>query len=159
MDKTLAPQKTSNPTVTECSQSSLSFARHFRRQVSAQFDGGVISSDGGALRGGAGADRGADPEAWPQVRIIVRGDSGFCRDELMSWCEEKGVDYVLGLARNERLREMIAEQMGAAAERQQRTGKPARVFTEFEYQTRRSWSRARRVVAKAEQLAVKENPR
>ena len=77
----------------------------------------------------------------------------------MSWCEENGVDYVLGLARNERLREMIAEQMGAAAERQQRTGKPARVFTEFEYQTRRSWSRARRVVAKAEQLAGKENPR
>ena len=66
---------------------------------------------------------------------------------------------MLGLARNERLREMIAEQMGAAAERQQRTGKPARVFTEFEYQTRRSWSRARRVVAKAEQLAGKENPR
>ncbi len=69
------------------------------------------------------------------------------------------MDYVLGLARNERLREMIAEQMGAAAKRQQRTGKPARVFTEFEYQTRRSWSRARRVVAKAEQLAGKENPR
>ena len=98
-------------------------------------------------------------EAWPEVRIIVRGDSGFYRDELMSWCEEKGVDYVLGLARNERLREMIAEQMAAAAERQQRTGKPARVFTEFQYQTRRSWSRARRVVAKAEQLAGKENPR
>ena len=96
-------------------------------------------------------------EAWPEVRIIVRGDSGFCRDELMSCCEEKGVDYVLGLVRNERLREMIAEQM--AAERQQRTGKPARVFTEFEYQTRRSCSRARRVVAKAEQLAGKENPR
>ena len=77
----------------------------------------------------------------------------------MSCCEEKGVDYVLGLVRNERLREMIAEQMAAAAERQQRTGKPARVFTEFEYQTRRSCSRARRVVAKAEQLAGKENPR
>ena len=349
MDKTLAPQKTSSPPVTECSQSSLSFARHFRRQVSAQFDGGVISSDGGALllrevdrrinllprvvacfedrrdpqliehqvgelvsqrvyalalgyedlndhdelrsdpvlallagksdlegqkrkqerdrgkplagkstlhrleRTTDGVDRykkircdseaidrllvdvfvEAHPEppeeiildidvtdtplhgqqegrffhgyyrhycylplyifcgqhllcarqrvsnqdaaagsveelerivaqireAWPEVRIIVRGDSGFCRDELMSWCEENGVDYVLGLARNERLREMIAEQMGAAAERQQRTGKPARVFTEFEYQTRRSWSRARRVVAKAEQLAGKENPR
>ena len=97
--------------------------------------------------------------AGPQVRLIVRGDAGFCGDELMSWCEEKGVNYVLGLARNERLREMIDEQMAAAAKRQQRTGKPARVFTEFEYQTRRSWSRARRVVAKAEQLEGKENPR
>ena len=73
----------------------------------------------------------------------------------MSWCEEKGVDYVLGLARNERLREMIEEQMAAAAERQQRTAEPARVFTEFDYQTRRSWSRARRVVAKAEQLRAR----
>ena len=320
MDKTLAPQKTSSPPVTECSPSSFSFARHFRRQVSAQFDGGVISSDGGALllrevdrrinllprvaaccedrrdpqllaqrvyalalgyedlndhdelrsdpvpallagkstlhrleRTTDGVDRykkircdseaidrllvdvfvEAHPEppeeiildidatdtpfdgqqegrflhgyyrpycylplyifsgqhllcarqrvsnqdaaagsveelerivaqireAWPQVRLIVRGDSGFCRDELMSWCEEKGVDYVLGLARNERLRERIAEQMAAAAERQQRTGQPVRVFTEFEYRTRRSWSRARRVVAKAEQLEGKQNPR
>ena len=98
-------------------------------------------------------------EAWPEVRIIVRGDAGFCRDELMSWCEERGVEYVLGLARNERLRERIDEAMQQAARTQQQTGEPARVFTEFEYQTLQSWSRARRVVAKAEQLEGKENPR
>ena len=98
-------------------------------------------------------------EAWPEVRIIVRGDSGFCRDELMSWCEENGVDYVLGLARNERLRERIDEAMQQAAQTQQQTGQPARIFTEFDYRTRRSWSRARRVVAKAEQLEGKQNPR
>ena len=349
MEKTLAPQKTSSPAITECSQSSFSFARHFRRQVSARFDGGVISSDGGALllrevdrrinllprlaacfedrrdprriehRVGelvsqrvyalalgyedlndhdelrrdpllallagksdlAGQqrkqerDRGkplagkstlqrlegttdgvdryqkirCDNEAidrllvevfveaqpqepaeiildidatdtpfdgqqegrffhgyyghycylplyifsgehvlcarqrvsnqdaaagsvaelkrivaqirdvWPQVRIIVRGDSGFCRDELLSWCEANGVDYVVGLARNERLRSLSEEALEEAARRQQQTGRPARVFTEFAYQTRQSWSRARRVVAKAEQLAGKQNPR
>ena len=98
-------------------------------------------------------------EVWPQVRIIVRGDSGFCRDELMSWCEANGVDYVFGLARNERLRRSIEEAMQEAGQKQQQTGQPARVFTEFDYQTLRSWSRARRVVAKAEQLEGKENPR
>ena len=345
MEKTLAPHKTSSPAITECNQSSFSFAKHFRRQVSARFDGGVISSDGGALllrevdrrinllprlaacfedrriehRVGelvsqrvyalalgyedlndhdelrsdpllallagksdlAGQqrkqerDRGkplagkstlqrlegttdgvdryqkirCDNEAidrllvevfveaqpqepaeiivdidatdtpfdgqqegrffhgyyghycylplyifsgehvlcarqrvsnqdaaagsvaelkrivaqirdvWPQVRIIVRGDSGFCRDELLSWCEANGVDYVVGLARNERLRSLMEETMQQAAQRQQQTGRPARVFTEFAYQTRQSWSRARRVVAKAEQLAGKQNPR
>ncbi len=96
---------------------------------------------------------------WPEVRIIVRGDSGFCRDELMDWCEQNGVEYVLGLARNERLRSLIDEALDEAARQQQQTGRPARVFTEFEYQTLESWSRARRVVGKAEQLVGKENPR
>ncbi len=97
--------------------------------------------------------------AWPQVRIIVRGDSGFCRDELMDWCEQNGVEYVLGLARNERLRSLIDDALDEAARQQQQTGRPARVFTEFEYQTLESWSRARRVVGKAEQLVGKQNPR
>ena len=97
---------------------------------------------------------------WPEVPITVRADSGFCREELMAWCENNGVDYVLGLARNERLRRLIAPQMEEAGRRQQATGKPARLFTEFAYQTTTgSWSRARRVVAKAEQLEGKENPR
>src|SRR6202158_1434941 len=98
-------------------------------------------------------------QAWPQVRIILRGDSGFCRDELLSWCEAQGVDYVVGLAQNARLlREIVAA--GAQAESQfQQTGKAARVFTEFDYQTRNSWSRARRVVAKAENLEKGANPR
>lgn len=96
---------------------------------------------------------------WPQVRIIVRGDSGFCRDELMDWCEQNGVEYVLGLARNERLRSLIDDALEQASRQQQQTGRPARVFTEFEYQTLESWSRARRVVGKAEQLVGKQNPR
>jgi len=77
----------------------------------------------------------------------------------MRWCEENGVDYVFGLARNERLRGLIDEEMAEAARQQQQTQQPARVFAEFSYQTHNSWSRARRVVAKAEQLAGKENPR
>src|SRR6266852_888800 len=96
---------------------------------------------------------------WPRVRIIVRADSGFCREELMAWCESHRVDYVLGFARNERLRRKIAGAMREAKREHQRTAKPARVFTEFLYRTRNSWSRSRRVVAKAEQIEGKENPR
>jgi hypothetical protein len=96
---------------------------------------------------------------WPKVRILVRADSGFCREELMAWCEDNEVDYVLGLARNPRLRERIEEEMRAAAERQAATGQAAREFGEFHYQTLESWSRERRVIAKAEQLEGKENPR
>ncbi len=101
--------------------------------------------------------------AWPEVKIILRGDSGFCRNELMSWCEGHGVDYVFGLARNQRLRSIIGRPMWEATEQWNRTGKPARVFAEFSYQTRkaknRGWNRERRVVAKAEHIAGKENPR
>jgi hypothetical protein len=98
-------------------------------------------------------------QAWPQVKITLRGDSGFCREELMGWCEQGGVDYVLGLAKNPRLQaETAAEQEQAAAEFRA-TAKPARVFKEFSYQTRESWSRARRVVAKAEHLEKGSNPR
>jgi hypothetical protein len=97
---------------------------------------------------------------WPAVRIIVRADSGFCRDELMNWCEEQGVNFVLGFARNERLRRRIEPQMQEAMRQHAETGKPARVFTEFRYETTTgSWTRPRRVVAKAEQLEGKENPR
>src|SRR5712691_2273290 len=99
-------------------------------------------------------------EAWPEVQITVRGDSGFCREELMQWCENHGVGYVLGFARNDRLRRRIDPQMREAARLQNESGRPARVFTEFGYQTTTgSWSRARRVVAKAEQIEGKENPR
>lgn len=98
---------------------------------------------------------------WSQVRVILRGDSGFCRDELMDWAEQQeNVDFVFGLARNERLRRLIARQLAEAAAEHTRTGKPARVFTEFLHDTTTgSWTRARRVVAKAEHLDGKENPR
>ena len=98
-------------------------------------------------------------EAWPQVRILVRGDSGFCREELLSWCEANRVDYAIGLAQNVRLRQILAEPMAAAAAQHQATGKAARVFTSFLYRTKTSWSRARRVVAKAEHLDKGANPR
>jgi hypothetical protein len=101
--------------------------------------------------------------AWPQVKIVLRGDSGFCRNELMSWCEVNGVDFVFGLARNQRLRKIIGAEMQEATELWNRTGKPARVFTEFEYRTKKTkkggWDRERRVVAKAEHIDGKENPR
>ena len=97
--------------------------------------------------------------AWPQVRILVRGDSGFCREELMAWCEAEGVDYLLGLAKNERLQAAIAEPMKQAEALHRQSGQATRVFHEFVYQTRESWSRARRVVAKAEYLEKGANPR
>ena len=96
---------------------------------------------------------------WPKTRIVVRADSGFCREELMSWCESNKVEYVLGLARNERLHAEIVEAMAQAAREHERTGKPERRFVELEYRTLKSWSRTRRVVAKAEQLEGKQNPR
>jgi len=101
--------------------------------------------------------------AWPEVKIILRADCGFCRNELKSWCEAHGVDYVLGLARNQRLRRIIGRAMWEAREEWKRTGKGARVFTEFSYQAKKTkkggWDRERRVVAKAEHLDDKENPR
>jgi hypothetical protein len=93
------------------------------------------------------------------VKIILRGDSGFCGEELMKWCEDHGVDYVLALAKNDRLKAAIAREMEQAAGEFAQTGKAARVFPEFAYQTRDSWSRARRVVAKAEHLEKGANPR
>ena len=96
---------------------------------------------------------------WPYVRIILRADSGFCREELLAWCEKHRVDYVFGFARNSRLRRKIAAQLREAKREQQRTGRAARVFTEFSYRTRSSWSRSRRVIAKAEYLEKGENPR
>jgi Transposase DDE domain group 1 len=97
--------------------------------------------------------------AWPQVRIVIRADSGFCREEIMRWCEDNGVDYVLGLAKNARLTAAIAAQQEQARQRYDETRQPARVFAELRYQTRESWSRERRVVAKAEQLDKGANPR
>jgi hypothetical protein len=101
--------------------------------------------------------------AWPGVKIILRGDSGFCRNELMSWCESQGVEFVFGMARNRRLRKIIGAQMHEATQQWNQTESPARVFTDFEYQTRKTrkggWEHQRRVAAKAEHIDGKENPR
>lgn len=96
---------------------------------------------------------------WPAVRVLVRGDSGFCRESLMRWCEENQVDYVFGLAKNGRLQRILGGELHEAQMQFLTTGQPTRVFKEFAYQTRKSWSRARRVVGKAEHLARGTNPR
>jgi len=93
------------------------------------------------------------------VRIIWRGDSGFARDALMQWCELHHVDYVFGLARNRRLERSLRREMSQVRRQHARTGLPVRRFKEFRYRTRKSWSRTRRVVGKAEQLPGKANPR
>ncbi len=100
-------------------------------------------------------------ERWPATRLVLRADSGFARDDLMAWCEENGVDYVFGLARNKRLEEMIAAdlELVRAVSREEREGAPTRAYRELRYQTRDSWTRERRVVAKAEWLGDKHNPR
>jgi hypothetical protein len=96
---------------------------------------------------------------WPAVRIIVRGDSGFARDEIMAWCEANGVDYVFGLAKNARLTAALAEESATAKALWQATRRAARVYKDFTYRTLESWSRARRVVGKAEHLDGGANPR
>jgi hypothetical protein len=98
-------------------------------------------------------------ERWPKTTIVIRADSGFCRDDLMTWCEAHGVQYVLGLAGNERLRARIKPELKAAERKAKLTGQPARVFTEFQYRTRKSWSAKRRVIAKAEYTNGGANPR
>ena len=98
-------------------------------------------------------------ERWPHTRIILRADSGFARDALMSGCEVSGIDYVFGLARNARLQRSIGAELHQARLESAQTGRSARRFKELFYATRRSWSRARRVLGKAEHLGEKSNPR
>jgi hypothetical protein len=98
-------------------------------------------------------------KVWPTVKILIRADSGFCREPIMRWCEENNVDYLLGLAQNPRLLALIAEPLQEAQADFERTKQPARVFTDLTYQTLDSWSCERRVVAKAEHLAKGSNPR
>jgi hypothetical protein len=96
---------------------------------------------------------------WPFVRILLRADSGFAREELMAWCEKNRVDYVFGLARNERLVASIEAELVAAKAAAERSGRPARRFKDFKWRTRKSWSRRRRVIAKAEWTQGEANPR
>jgi len=96
---------------------------------------------------------------WPRVRILLRADSGFAREALMAWCDSNRVDYLFGLARNERLVGVIEAELEQAAADSRRTGKPARRFKDFLWTTRDSWSRRRRVVAKAEHTQGEANPR
>lgn len=95
----------------------------------------------------------------PRARIVVRADSGFCREPIMAWCEAHGVHYVLGLARNDRLVAELTPALDRARQQACLCGGPARVYDEFSYRTRQSWSRVRRVIGKAERLGDKDNPR
>ena len=95
---------------------------------------------------------------WPNTRIGIRGDSGFCRESILRWCEDNGIDHVLGLARNKRLVRAIGAQMRQAQAAHRRTGKAARRYRDFTCRTRKSWSRSRRVVGKAEYLTKGREP-
>jgi hypothetical protein len=96
---------------------------------------------------------------WPQTRIILRADSGFARDALMAWCEANGIDFIFGLARNVRLVRAIGAELAEAREESRATDQPARRFKELIWTTRKSWSRERRVIAKAEWTKGEANPR
>ena len=96
---------------------------------------------------------------WPLVKVVIRADSGFCREPIMAWCEQNSVDYVLGLAQNPRLVGAITAELEQARHQFEATKQPARIFAELRYQTLETWSRERRVVAKAEHLAKGANPR
>jgi hypothetical protein len=97
--------------------------------------------------------------SWPDVVIVLRADSGFCREPIMRWCENNNVHFLFGLAKNTRLRKILGEEMHQAMQQHQQTGEASRVFKDFEYRTRKSWSRSRRVVGKAEHLDKGANPR
>lgn len=98
-------------------------------------------------------------QRWPKIKIVIRADGGFCRDALLSWCERNGVDYVIGLPKNARLIRALGKELYEAFELHRQTGQPARVFKDFRYRTRKSWSRERRVIGKAEHLPKGTNPR
>lgn len=98
-------------------------------------------------------------EKWPEVEIVLRGDGGFSRDAIRSWCEENRVHFVFGMAQNKRVLKIIGRQLHEAKVQFEETKKAARVFTEFSYQTRQSWKRERRVIAQAEHLDKGANPR
>lgn len=96
---------------------------------------------------------------WPKVEITIRGDSGFCREEIMVWCEQNGVDFLFGLAKNNRLLGAIESQLKKAGKGYVKTGKAFRVFRDFRYKTQKSWAHSRRVIGKAEWLKGGPNPR
>ena len=99
-------------------------------------------------------------QRWPEVAIILRGDSGFCADELLTWCEASGVHYVVGVARNQRLEKLIEGELAEAKQQMEATQKPTRIFVEFDHKTLKgAWNKDRRVVAKAEHIHGKSNPR
>jgi hypothetical protein len=98
-------------------------------------------------------------QAWPDVQIVIRGDSGFCREDLLLWCETNRVDFVIGLSRNTRLQRILGKELQEAKLLFEQTGKASRVFKDFSYRTLKSWAHDRRVIGKAEHLEKGSNPR
>src|SRR5437870_1583583 len=98
-------------------------------------------------------------QKWPKVKILLRADSGFCREDILAWCEANDVGYVIGLAKNAVLLREIEKDLAKAQKKFEKTGKATRVFKDFQYSTKDSWSRKRRVIAKAEHLEKGSNPR
>jgi hypothetical protein len=98
-------------------------------------------------------------QRWPKVRMLLRADSGFARDALMTWCEQNRADFLFGLARNSRLEAEIPDEIEQARQASEATSKPARIFQDFHWSTLDSWSRERRVIGKAEWTGDKANPR
>jgi hypothetical protein len=98
-------------------------------------------------------------ERWPQVRIILRADSGFCREAIMGWCESNGVEFLFGIAKNVRLLRRIRRDLSEARRECISSGQPYRKYTDLAYRTQKTWSKSRRVVAKAEYLLKGQNPR
>jgi hypothetical protein len=98
-------------------------------------------------------------QQWPKVKILLRADSGFCREDILAWCEANNVGYVIGLAKNAVLLREIEKDLEKAQKKFEKTGKATRIFKDFQYSTKDSWSRKRRVIAKAEHLEKGANPR
>src|SRR3974390_2934385 len=129
-----------------------------RHLLAAKLRSSDIDASAGSVEevGRRGKDAGA---RWPHVRILLRADSGFAREVLMAWCEDNRVDYVFGLAGNARLVAMIKAELAAAKARAESIGQAARRFKDFDWSTHDSWSRKRRVIAKAEWTQGEANPR
>lgn len=96
---------------------------------------------------------------WPDTEYVIRGDGGFARESIFKWCEANDVRYIIGLPKNRRLKDLVADELAEAEALLKETGEPARVFKDLAYQTQKTWSRSRRVVAKCEQIPGKANPR
>lgn len=145
----------------QCTQQSFKFQALGRRCVQADFSGGRLTSDaGGVLLREVEKRLGIIEElaeCFEDARDSRRVEHRV--EELLAWCESKRVDYIFGLSRNERLQKQIGQQKERAKAQFEKTGRACRIFVEFEYQTRTSWSRARRVIAKVEHLPKGGNPR
>lgn len=98
-------------------------------------------------------------QKWSNVQIIIRGDAGFCRDEIMVWCEKNNVDYIFGISKNNKLLKKMYKKMKKARAKYYKTGISARCFKDFKYKPIKTWKKSRRVVGKAEHLKKGENPR